>query len=336
MRKSARILIIIAIIVIIIGAFNYYSSGISAIDISNTENIFLMIPSGSSTDSIGNILLEKGLIRSHEVFKVYLKINNKGSRFKAGDYVMSKSMSIDEICILLENGPNIDSTANITIREGLSIAETVKEINEQFTIDTEKFIELCHDIDYFTNDYEFLNESGIISLEGYLYPETYNIYIDSDEETIIRRLLDGFDAVYKDILKGKMDESLDLNSLMTMASIVEGEAMLDSERPLVASVFYNRLDIGWKLESCATIQYALGERKIRLTFDDLEIQSKYNTYTYKGLPPGPINSPGLESIKASLNPENTDYLFFLAKGDGFHYFTDDYQDFLAAKRKYID
>jgi len=122
---------------------------------------------------------------------------------------------------------------------------------------------------------------------------------------------------------------------MTMASIVEGEALLDEERPLVASVFYNRIEESWRLESCATVQYALGERKNVLTFDDLEVVSDYNTYMHFGLPPGPINSPGLASIKAALYPAESDYLFFLAKGDGSHYFTDNYDDFLKAKEKYI-
>jgi UPF0755 protein len=129
---------------------------------------------------------------------------------------------------------------------------------------------------------------------------------------------------------------MDLNGVMTMASIVEGEALLDSERPVVASVFYNRIEENWRLESCATVQYALGERKSTLTYADLEVESDYNTYQHFGLPPGPINSPGAASISAAVNPDTTEYMFFLAIGDGSHYFTDNYDDFLKAKAKYIN
>jgi UPF0755 protein len=338
MKKSAKTILILAVIVIALwfAASNYYKNNITPIDMTDSSTLVLSVPSGTTPKGIGDILLENGLIKDQTAYKIYLKINNKGSKFKAGDYEMSKSMSLEEICILLENGSNVNATINITLREGLTLLEAASEIKDQFPIDTNKFLNLCSDVGYFSSDYGFLIDENIKSLEGYLYPETYNVYLDSDEETLIRRFLDGYKLVYDTYIVDSFDDTIDLNRIMTMASIIEGEALEDSERPLVSSVFHNRIERGWKLESCATIQYVLGERKPRLSYDDLEIESKYNTYIYKGLPPGPINSPGLESIKASLNPEDTDYLFFLAKGDGFHYFTDNYDDFLDAKRKYID
>jgi UPF0755 protein len=338
MKKSAKTLLILATIVMVswFAASNYYKNNISPVDMIDSTSIVFSVPSGTRPAEIGDLLLENGLIKDQTAYKLYLKINSKGSKFKAGDYEMSKSMSLEEICLLLENGSNVNATINITVREGLTLVEAAWEIKDQFPIDIDKFLKLSSDVDYFSSDYGFLNNENIKSLEGYLYPETYNVYLDSDEETLIRRFLDGYKLVYDSYVVDSLDGTIDLNRIMTMASIVEGEALEDSERPLVSSVFHNRIELGWKLESCATIQYVLGERKPKLTYDDLEIESKYNTYIYQGLPPGPINSPGLESIKASLNPEDTDYLFFLAKGDGFHYFTDNYDDFLDAKRKYID
>jgi len=338
MKKSAKTILILIIIAAVVWftAWNYYSENIQPVAIEDSTSLVFNVPPGTNPNSIGNILYDNGLISNQTVYKIYLKLNDKGSLFKAGDYEMSKSMSLDEICSLLENGSNINKTVNITVREGLTLIEAAEEINDQLIIDTDKFLSLCNDPGYFSIDYKFLNAENIKSLEGYLYPETYNVYLDSDEEALIRRLLDGYKSVYDTYIADSIDDNNDLNTIMTMASIVEGEALEDSERPLVSSVFHNRIELGWKLESCATVQYALGERKLRLSYDDLEVDSAYNTYMYDGLPPGPINSPGLESIKAALNPEETDYLFFLAKGDGFHYFTDDYDDFLEAKRKYIN
>lgn len=141
-----------------------------------------------------------------------------------------------------------------------------------------------------------------------MFPATYEIFVNSTEEQIIEKMLEKFEEVYesdiKDQLKGR-----NLNDLIILASIVEREGKLDSERPLIAGVFKNRLDKGMKLESCATVQYALGERKEVLSYDDLKIDSVYNTYIHKGLPPTPIASPGLKSIRAVLEPEKTDYLF---------------------------
>jgi len=126
-----------------------------------------------------------------------------------------------------------------------------------------------------------------------------------------------------------------LNEILTLASIIEGEAKTDEERPLIAQVFIKRLKIEQPLESCATIQYALGEHREKLSFRDLEIESPYNTYKNYGLPPTPINSPGIESIKAVLNPSDTDFLYFVSKKDGTHHFSVTYPEHLAAKRKYL-
>ena len=143
-----------------------------------------------------------------------------------------------------------------------------------------------------------------------------------------------YEEVYKSTIEDRIENTgLSLNELMALASIIEREGKVDEERPLIASVFYNRLEKGMHLESCATIQYALGERKDKLTYDDLKIESDYNTYKHKGLPPGPIASPGLKSIEAAVSPANVDYLFFVSNGDGTHTFTTNFKDHLDAKNK---
>ena len=147
-------------------------------------------------------------------------------------------------------------------------------------------------------------------------------------------MLNQFEKIYKKEIEGKeIRGSFDLNEIITLASIIEREGKVEEELPMISGVFYNRLENGKKLESCATIQYALGERKLKLSNEDTRIDSLYNTYVYKGLPPAPIASPGLKAIQAAVNPKQSDYLFFVLKedGKGTHIFTTNYKDHLRAK-----
>jgi len=172
-----------------------------------------------------------------------------------------------------------------------------------------------------------MDNPDINELQGYLMPETYNVYINSNEEDIVKRLLTQFDEFYQSEMVPLLGNSeLSFEEVINLASIVEKEAVLDEERDEVAATFINRLDINMKLQSCATVNYAHGEWKERLTNDDLAIDSPFNTYIIEGLPPSPINSPGKISIKSVLEPADVDYLYFVAKGDGSHYFSNNYED----------
>jgi UPF0755 protein len=167
-------------------------------------------------------------------------------------------------------------------------------------------------------------------------PDTYNVYVNSSEEDIIRVLLKQFDEFYINEIKPRMENtSLTFDEVINLASIVEKEALLDEERDEVAKVFLNRLDINMKLQSCATVNYANGVWKERLTYEDIEIDSPYNTYIIEGLPPTPINSPGKVSIISVLEPADVDYLFFVAKGDGSHYFSNTYDEHIDAAEEYL-
>ncbi len=192
--------------------------------------------------------------------------------------------------------------------------------------------------DYFRDKYQFLTDNKEIEdLQGYLLPETYNMYKGLNEEEVINFLLTQFEKYYEStILSTIANSELTFKEMMTLASIVEKEAVRKEERSTIAGVFLNRLKVDMMLQSCATVNYARGEWKERLTNEDIAIDSPYNTYINVGLPPTPINSPGKASIDACLNPENTEYLYFLAKGDGSHYFSKTYDEHLAAKEKYLD
>ncbi len=189
----------------------------------------------------------------------------------------------------------------------------------------------------FVNEYEFLKDPKIITLEGFLFPDTYYISEDLNEEEIIKIFLDRFNQIYieNDISEHILEKNISLNDFITMASIVEREAVKPEERAIISGIFYNRLGIDMPLQSCATVQYILKERKPILSIADTKINSPYNTYINKGLPPTPIASPGLDAILATLNPNKTDYIYFVAKGDGGHEFSKTYEEHLRAKKKYL-
>ena len=185
--------------------------------------------------------------------------------------------------------------------------------------------------------YEFLNRIDREHfLEGFLFPDTYIVSSNASVYEIIDKMLNKFNLVFKEEYYEQMNSlGMNLNELISLAAIIEREAKLDSERAIISSVFHNRLNINMKLQSCATIQYALGERKEFLSYKDLEIESDYNTYKYYGLTPAPIASPGEKSIVAALYPEKTDYLFFVTteKNDGSHYFSKTYEEQKINKNK---
>ncbi len=329
-----KLLILLLIIAVAAGyGFYFYNDNLTAVDEGKTKMI--TIEGGSSSDDIGAILLENNLIKNLTVYKIYLRQNSLGSQLKAGDYEISDSLSLPEVVDLIIEGENVEKTMNFTVPEGLNIEEVAKIISSKFEITEEEFLNLTKAVGIYKESYQFLQDKEIVTLEGFLYPNTYNVYIESTADDIITIMLNGFENVYEEHIKENLGDRR-VYEVVKMASVVEGEAQVDEERPVIASVFYNRIEMGMMLQSCATVQYALGEKKEKLYEEDLKVESLYNTYQHTGLPPGPINSPGLTSIKATLDPADTEYIYFLAKGDGSHYFTDDYADFLDAKDKYIN
>ena len=339
MKKKYAILILVAVVVLIyVFANSFINKNLEAVDKTNTDEITVEIPSGSSTENIAQILHENNLINNTFVFKYYAEKTNRDVLLKAGSFVLSRNMDVDELLRALTNGGISNNTANVTIIEGLTMEDAAKSIAEQLDLNYDKLLGLMNNASVFRDDYEFLSENPDISnLQGYLMPDTYNVYIDSSEEDIVRVLLSQFDNFYVKEIKPRMENSkLSFEEVINLASIVEKEALLDEERDEVAAVFLNRLDIDMKLQSCATVNYAQGEWKERLTYDDIAIDSPYNTYIIKGLPPSPINSPGRVSITAVLEPADVDYLFFVAKGDGSHYFSKNYDEHIKAANEYLD
>lgn len=331
--KNLFIFFVVLIIIIFITGYFYYNNMIQGIKSKeNAEIITIEIKKGSSTNIIAKTLKESNLIKNEFIFKILTKIEKKDGQLKAGKYILNNSMTVYDIIDELEKGGLKEETVKITIPEGYELKQIAKKLSEMGLIKEDEFLKLASKVKNFKQQYEFLSYiDENATLEGFLFPNTYEVYKNSSEEEIIKKMLNEFNRVYLKYIKG--NTKINLNELVTLASIIEREAKIDEERPIIAGVFYNRLKIGKKLESCATVQYILGERKSNLTYEDLKINSPYNTYLVEGLPPGPIASPGLESILAALNPDENDYLYFVLKNDGSggHYFTTNFKDHLRAK-----
>ena len=260
-------------------------------------------------------------ISKNIIFKGYLKYRNEGKGIKAGYYELKGNLNMKELIDVLEEGK--DKVFRLTIPEGYSVAEIAELLEKMGKIDKDKFYKTFNEIEF-----PYPTPNG--NFEGYLYPETYYIPDNYDERLILRTLLREF---LKKFPPENYPNKEEFYQKLIMASILEREAKLDEEKPLMASVFYNRIDKGMKLASDATVNFVYNYKKKRMYYKDLEIDSPYNTYKYKGLPPAPISNPSVVSVEAAYNPAKTDYLFFVAKGDGGHFFSKTYREHLEFQRK---
>lgn len=324
------------LIIFLIGLFTirHFVVGGYPYDPNNKEFYSVTVPQGAGTKTIASLLKENDIIKNERVFRVLAKIDKYEGRLQAGNFSLSPSMSMHEIldALLAAKG----DTVRFTVPEGLDLARTAETLAKQGLIDIDVFWDEVENGDF---DYWFIDKLPKNSqrLEGFLFPETYEIFVNSSEHAIIDKMLGQFDKVFTEEHITRMNElGKDINEVIILASIIEREALVSEDRPIISGVFQNRLDINMALQSCATVQYILGEVKPVLSTADTQIESPYNTYIYTGLPPGPISSPGKESIDAALWPVETDYLFFLAKGDGSHVFSRTYDEHLKYKAQYID
>jgi UPF0755 protein len=280
-----------------------------------------------SLNSVSNLLLENEIIVNQNIFKLKVITRGLASKIPTGRFLINGKIS-DAILIdlIFNKGP---IKLKLTIPEGSQSKNLFKDINTLLKTD--------YDFNKYFNSTEILEQYKVdaSSLEGYLYPDTYYLYHDSSPEEIIDILLSEFWKKFDENLQDRANQlGFSVHEVVTLASIIEGEAMLDSERSTISSVYHNRLKINMKLQADPTIQYIIPGPPKTLSNRDLRIKSDYNTYQNYGLPPGPINNPGIASIKAALYPEDTNFLFFVAQGDGSHAFTTNEKDHEEAKRIY--
>lgn len=294
------------------------------------EPVTVVVEKGDTLDDVADKLEEAGVIESSTFFK--LNARTEGTDIKPGEYQFAPGEDGDEILVALSSGDSV-SKLQVTIPEGLSLKQTARAVEEGVGIPAEEFEAAAEETDY---EYAFLEDPAVETTEGFLFPKKYEFEQDADASQIVDRLLNQYLVETRGLDFEGAQERLNLTEyeLVTVASLVEKEAANDEERPLVASVIYNRIRSDMPLQMDAAIQYVLDEPKEDLSLDDLEIESPYNTYKTAGLPPGPIANPSLESIQAALVPARTDYLYYVLQADGKeHFFTNDYDEFLNAKQK---
>ena len=274
----------------------------------------IIINEGMSLGDVATILAEERLIRNKPIFMLWARILGHSRRIKAGEYQMSHGMTPHNILEMLSRGTIISHA--VTIPEGYSTTQIADLFAEKGLIHKQQFLELTKNRD-FMKKYDISSPS----LEGYLYPDTYQFGRGLSAELIIDTMVKRFRELVLPYKKSASESGMTWNEIITLASIVEKETGKAEERPLIASVFLNRLKKRMRIESDPTVIYGIENFNGNLTRKDLSKPTPYNTYVIWGLPPGPIANPGLDAIKAVLNPAQTDYLYFVSKNDGFHYFS---------------
>tara|TARA_Y100001970_G_scaffold54558_1_gene69210 strand:+ start:1087 stop:2121 length:1035 start_codon:yes stop_codon:yes gene_type:complete len=288
----------------------------------------ITINHGENLSDISTKLLKSGIITNKNFFSLATKIMGLEKSFPVGSYQL-KNVNINKDIVnrLVYGSPEVK---RITLLEGWNIKQVSSHLSNTMGFEYSELLEVI-------NDKNFIKslELEIDNLEGYLFPETYYFFDGEEERSVIRRLVKEYRKFWSNKNINRADSmNLTQHQIVTLASIIEGEAIYDSERSIISAVYHNRLKKGMKLQADPTVQYIIKDGPRRLLNKDLRINSPYNTYLHRGLPPGPINSPGFESLKAALHPDVNDYLYFVAKGDGYHTFSKNEKDHERAKRAF--
>jgi UPF0755 protein len=333
------VIIIFLLAIALIGAIFYLESLGNPYKPNDDTIIQVEIPEGATIDNIADILEKNGVIGSSAEFKVYARVKKFSNKFQAGSYALSADMSADDIAETLEKGKT--DMISVTIPEGYTEYDVADKLSSLGIVNKDVFIKELESSKW-RKQYSFLKDAqkGDHILEGYLFPSTYMVSKTESADQIIKQMLDKYKTVFTDKYEARAKElGYSENEIIIIASIIEKECGADKDRKNVASVIYNRLDIGKNLQMDSTIQYALSlesERKDELSNKDTTLKSEYNTYKHSGLPAGPICSPGESSIKAALYPAKTNYLYFVLsdKLDNTMVFESSYKAFLKDKNAY--
>lgn len=342
MKKSIKIatkiiLFILIILTIFFGSLSYLNKPKDKNDESFKT---ISIEKGYSTDDIASALYKEGVISSKKSFKIISRIYRFDGKYQAGTYAISPAMRPRIIAKKIADG-KVEAKI-FTIPEGFSILQIADRLDKNKIVKKDDFLKAVRSKSYDKN-FKFLNnaQSGDNHLEGYLYPLTYHVAINATSEQIIESMLSETSKFFTKENEEKAKKlGYNLNEIMIIASLIEREAGIDEDRGKIASVIYNRLKIDMPLQLCSSVQYAQSlaglPHKEDLSIEDTQFDSPYNTYIHKGLPAGPVCSPGKKSIEAALNPEKTDYLYFVLSGklDGSSEFSKDISDFEKNKESY--
>ena len=292
----------------------------------------IIVQEGMTTADIAQLLHEKKLVKDPTAFRWEARYKGLATKLQAGPYQIEGGLSNGAIVDVMVKGRI--KQLRFTVPEGFTVVKTAKKLEAEGLGKADKFIAAAKNyapFDYMQTD----NPDVLFKAEGFIYPATYELPVGLSEDKILAILVGQFDEYMREekIPEKCAQQGLQLRQVVNLAAMVELEAVFAEEQPRIAGVFLKRLAIGMPIQSDTTIQYLLGSQKEIITFDDTKIQSPYNTYQNPGLPPGPIGSPGMSAIKAVLEPEKTEYLYFVAEKDGHHRFTKTYSEHLRAIRE---
>lgn len=337
--------LLLLIIAVCIGLFVYIRSALQPVDPNDRTPIQVDIPIGSSIYTIANILEKNGIVKDATIFRYYVKFKNHAD-FQAGNYTFTKAMTLAQIAEQLKTGKVVkEAKLKITVPEGKQLTQIATIISQKTGYSTEEIMAKLTNRSYIEELVEkypsvltsdIFNKNIRYALEGYLFPATYSF---TEEKPSLEEMIETMVAKTEEVLAKYTEDmetrGLTVHQLLTMASLIEEEATEKADREKIASVFYNRLEKGMPLQTDPTVLYALGQHKSRVYYKDLEVNSPYNTYMHKGLPPGPIANAGEASIQAALHPAETDYFYFLATPAGDVIFTKTLDEHNREKAKYI-
>lgn len=324
-RIIILLIIVITISTVVFGYF-YITKALSPVNSDNNQITEVTIPFDSTSDDVADILKENGIIRQADIFGIYMKANNEEA-LQAGHYEFSPSMDAEQVLETIQAGGEpifVDADTTVTVIEGATIEEIASVVNENTAITEEEFMETVQDEEFIASlQSQFPSlleevtqlENLIYTLEGYLFPATYDYFVGMTAEELITEMVGASNLNYQRLVDDLDNTYLSYHEVLSLASIIEREAITEEDRGIVSGVFYNRLEVGMPLQSDVTVLYALGEHREFVTYTDLEVDSPYNLYMYDGITPGPIGTPSYQAIVAAIYPTWNDYYYFVADID---------------------
>ena len=304
---------------------------------ASREEIFFLVKRGEGVKEIADNLEDQGVIKSSIFFRIYTALSGEGGNLKAGLYTFSKDMPIPEIMGKMVRGKIVK--IKVTIPEGFTLKEIEERINSRFHFQKGEAQYKIEDLKVadFQNEFSFLKDAPKeATLEGFLFPDTYEFGYEMKVEKIVRKMLENFDKKLLEEIREEIGrQKKTIFEIIIMASLLEKEVRTFEDKKLVSGILWKRLKIGMPLQVDATITYITGKKTTKISLEETKIESPYNTYKYSGLPKGPICNPGLESILAAVYPESSDYLYYLSRPDGKTIFSKTLEEHNIAKAKYL-
>ncbi len=325
------VLFVIGVSLILSGCIVIFANDAFAL-VKEDQEITISVPEDASKQDVAKLLKEQGVIKYPFIFNVFAKFSGAEKPFNTGLTTLNSNMDYRAIISALQRKRTAEKvTVSVTIPEGYTNDQIIERLVEKKVCTEEELRDVIKNYDF---DYDYIKalEKTENRLEGYLFPDTYEFYVDDTPENVIGKFLKNFDKKFSvELVQAAEKNDMSIKDAVIIASLIEREAKLSSEQATISGVIQNRLSSKEypKLQIDATIQYILGH-KGALTNEDLKIDSPYNTYLYDGLPPGAIANPGLDALTAAVNPEKHDYYFYVAKPDGSHIFSKTYNEHLKA------